>query len=200
MAVKVNMEPRPEENMCIGCEMYCCSLYAELTSYDILRIAIGEKKEIDSFVDWTPAEADDALAFRCEGKMVKFVLKHGGTHCIFFRKDEPLKCSVEPHKPSVCLAYPFSLRSGKLMGNALCPPGNLLRADSVKMSQEVLADCRWEVDSYYDIVADWNLVSDGSEDIEDFLRFASAEMDLEMNPLGSLFRKARRKFLRAFWG
>jgi Fe-S-cluster containining protein len=192
--MKVSIE-KPQSNMCYGCEVYCCTLLVELTSYDIFRIAIEQVKDPDDFVDVLFAEPGDLNVFRANGIMVKLALKHKGKYCVFFDREAKLKCTIDKSKPSLCLAYPFS-SGGSILSDALCPKENLKKAHSAKMSPEALADCKWELDRYIEIVQDWNMLSDGSQSVNDFLRFAAAEMTRESSPAGSIYRKARRAIIK----
>jgi Fe-S-cluster containining protein len=198
MALKVNFaQAKPETgNMCYGCPVYCCELTVELTIYDIIRIAVLENKQIDDFVSALYAAPDDLYSFRAEGKFLQLVLRHNNGACVFFKREEKLKCSIDSSKPAHCLAYPFSFRTGKLRTDVLCPKENYAMADSAKMSPDVLADCRWEEARYLEMVDDWNLLSDGSENIERFLRFAVSEMELEKTLWGRSLRKVKRSLLR----
>jgi Fe-S-cluster containining protein len=200
MAVKVNFKktqnPKPETNMCYGCPVYCCELTVELTIYDIIRIYVLENREIDDFVSAIFAAPDDLYSFRTEGAFVQLVLKHENGACVFFKRHEKLKCSIDQSKPAHCLAYPFSFRTGKLRTDVLCPKENYAKADRVKMSAGILADCRWEEERYLEMVHDWNLLSDGSGSIQDFIRFAVSEMEKEKTPSGRLLRMAGRSLLR----
>ncbi|HSB46837.1 MAG TPA: YkgJ family cysteine cluster protein [Candidatus Bilamarchaeum sp.] len=189
-------KPGPEANMCFGCAVYCCELFVDLTIYDILRISVLEKRNIDDFVSAMYAEPDDIYSFRAEGKFIQLVLKHVDGACVFFRRHEKLKCSIDSSKPALCLAYPFSFRTGKLRSDILCPKPNLALVHSAKMSPQALEDCKWEDERYQEIVEDWNILSDGSESIEKFLRFAVSEMELEKTPLGRARRRAGSALLR----
>jgi Fe-S-cluster containining protein len=197
MAVKVEME-RPTTNMCLGCPGHCCKLVVDLTSYDMFRLALLEGKAMDSFAQLVLAEDDDAFAFKCLGKMVKFILKHKKDgFCVLLDDGASLKCTVEGSKPAICLAYPFSLRDGKplLRDDALCPPVNRLLSGRLKMSVPVLEDAGWEWARYQEFVDDWNLKAKGDEKPEDFLRFAAKETELEKTPLGRIRRGISRRLL-----
>lgn len=198
MAVTVKYgAPAPDSgNMCYGCQVYCCELNVELTIYDITRIMVQEGREIDSFVTAQYAGPDDLYAFRADGVMNQLALRHEKGACVFFRREEKLKCSIEKSKPSICLAYPFSFRTGKLRNDVLCPKENLAKADRVKMDAGTLEACRWEEERYLEMISDWNLVSDGSENIERFLRFAMSEMELESTFLGRQLRRMKRAIRR----
>jgi Fe-S-cluster containining protein len=199
MAVKVNFVQAKTENetknMCHGCSVYCCELIVELTVYDILRIMILENKKIDDFVSAHYADPDALYSFRADGIFNQLTLRHINGACVFFKKEENLKCSIDKSKPAHCLAYPFSFRTGKLRNDVLCPKENLAKTSRVKMSPEVLAYCRWEEERYLEMVDDWNLLSDGSESIEQFLRFAVSEMELEKTFVGRHLRKVKRSLL-----
>ena len=197
MPTKISLE-KPQTNMCFGCEVYCCALIVELTSYDIFRIVMEQGRDSDDFVDVLFAEPEDAIGFRAGGMIVKLALKHKGRYCVFFERDAKLKCTIDKSKPALCLAYPFD-SEGRIRKEALCPAENLKRVHSAKMSPEALADCKWELERYIEIVNDWNRVSDGSQGVNDFLRFAAREMAAERSPAGSFYRKARRSVMRALF-
>lgn len=199
MAVNVKVAPPPAEsqNMCSGCPGHCCRLRVDLTSYDILRITAIEERAPHEFAEAVIAAEDDALAFKSDGGMAKFVLRHRiNGWCILFNEKKELSCTIERSKPAICLSYPFSLVDGKsaLRANILCPQKNRLMADKVKMAPSVLEDGIWEFLRYQEMVDDWNTVARGDESPEDFLRFAASEMDLERTPLGRIIRKLKRGF------
>ncbi len=180
--------------MCEGCPGHCCRLVADLTTYDIVRIAVQESLRPQDFVEFVRAKDNDAFAFRSRGELAKFVLKHKGGGCTFLKGGLRMNCSIESSKPAVCLAYPFGLAGGKpvLLRKALCPQKNLAMADHAKMSEAVLADCDWELHTYAEIVADWNRASGGNGTPEQFLAFAAREMELEKTAPGSFYRKLLR--------
>lgn len=198
MSVKVVLpleSPKPGTNMCSGCPGHCCRLRVDLTSYDIFRIAAIEKRRPGEFAEAIAAKGDDALAFKADGIMAKFILKHRQNGwCMLFNEKKELSCTIEHSKPAICLSYPFSLVGGvsTLRQNILCPPKNRLMADRAKMSPTVLEDGIWEFSRYQEMVDDWNLTAKGDETPDDFLVFAASEMDLERTPLGRIIRKAKR--------
>jgi Fe-S-cluster containining protein len=186
-----------DANMCSGCPGLCCTTpIADLTSYDVFRIAAQEGRPIEEFAELRVAKPDDAFSFKFGKQMVKIVLKKKYDACVFYNGLGPLYCSVEKSKPSVCLAYPFFLREGKtyVQERTLCPQKNLAAADLAKMSPQALKDCRWEFDRYAEIVDDWNATADESGTLDGFFKFASDEMELEMSILGSLRRRLMRFF------
>jgi Fe-S-cluster containining protein len=202
MAVKVNFAQaetsgKTGENMCMGCPGHCCKLLVDLTSYDIFRIVILEKKDQRDFIEAVYAESDDAYAFRAEGAMVKLVLKHKESgYCVLFNENDKLGCSIEGSKPAICLMYPFCGDGHTFQSKALCPPENRLKADYAKMSTDVYKDAIWEFQRYQEIIDDWNAKSDGSETPADFLKFAASEMDLEQTAWGRPIRKLKRSIRR----
>ncbi|HSB46838.1 MAG TPA: YkgJ family cysteine cluster protein [Candidatus Bilamarchaeum sp.] len=196
-AIPASGGAKPETNMCAGCPGYCCKLLVDLTSYDLFRLVILEKKDALEFVEAVYAARDDAYAFRAEGSMVKLVLRHKENgYCVFFNEKEKLGCSVEEGKPAICLMYPFCGDGRSFQSNALCPSENRRRADYAKMSKEVYMDAIWEFQRYQEIIDDWNTKSDGSENTADFLNFAAAEMELEKSPLGRQVRRLKRSIRR----
>ncbi|MEW6723142.1 MAG: YkgJ family cysteine cluster protein [Candidatus Micrarchaeota archaeon] len=206
MPVKVNLDaksPKPQpENMCLGCPTLCCKNHiVDVTTYDIFRLAAEKGKDMAGFVEWIYASREDAFGFRCEGVMVKLVMKFEKGSCVFLDEGRALSCTVEESKPSVCLKYPFSAERGQsvMRPEALCPLPNRMRADAVKMSPKVLEECDWELERFGEMVEDWNLISDGSENLENFVMFAANEMALESNPVGRAFRKAKRALLRSLF-
>jgi Fe-S-cluster containining protein len=190
--------PRPEtSNMCLGCNVRCCSLIIDLTIYDIIRIAVIRRLPPEGFVTIVRAEDDDAFAFRALGTKVKAVLKQGRGTCMFMDSSASLKCTNEEAKPAVCLAYPFALFNGKpvLRTDVVCPAENLLRADTGKMSANTLMDYLWERNHHVGFVNDWNAAARGDETADEFFKFADKEMELEKTPWGSFYRKLRRSVL-----
>lgn len=190
--------PQPGTGMCAGCPGLCCTTpIADLTSYDIFRIEAAEGKRMEDFAELKVAGAGDAFAFRWGSKMVKLVLKKRYAACVFFDSRKTLGCTIEKSKPSVCLAYPFFLRgeSIEIQERLLCPKDNIRRADNAKMSASALRECRWEFDRYAEIVGDWNLTAGHEDDLNDFFKFASRQMELETSPIGIIQRKLERFFM-----
>lgn len=192
MPVKVQIVDSTERGMCNGCASHCCKLTVGVTTYDVFRIMMEEKKDAAEFMYVAEADWDDAFAFRAQGKLAKIILKHRGDSCVFL--NEKQECTIEKSKPYVCLAYPFSLKDGALFmrPEALCPLENKARADTHKMSVDVLKDAQWEWDRYQEIVDDWNRSARGDEKPSEFIIFAGREMELEKSHWGSFLRKARR--------
>lgn len=170
--------------MCHGCGAGCCRLVADLTPFDIGRIAHIEKRKTDEFVALMKAKPDDRLAFRAQGGYVKTVLKRIGGKCVFLG-DGPLKCAIESSKPAVCLIYPFSVSYGGpyVRREALCPQENRQRADFSKMSVEALKDCFWETGRYAESVRAWNKYAKGNETPEQFFAFAANDIDSDRSNL-----------------
>ncbi len=199
MAVKVALvKPPKAPNMCSGCKVHCCKLVVDLTSYDMFRLSILQGLPLTEFTDLRRAQDDDSFAFRTNLGMVKFVLKRKPSgFCHFVDEGADLKCTAEDAKPSICLAYPFSLRDGKavMREDAMCPPANKLLADHVKMSVPVMEDAVWEWDRYQEFINDWNLGADGKKGPEDFLKFAASQIELEKTSWGRAYRKAVRWIL-----
>jgi Fe-S-cluster containining protein len=184
---------KPEFSMCAGCAGWCCSLYPELTTYDVVRIMELGGKDILEFLDFVEAQEDDALPFKACGQLVKMTLKRRGSSCIFFDNKSPLKCSIHDSKPAVCLAYPYTFISsdGTMMKRVICPKENLRKSDGA-LDKSTVHDARWEFERYSEFVADWNASARGDEEVKEFFAFAAREMEAEKTPLGSLLRKARR--------
>ncbi len=195
--IKMSSVPDPQ-NMCRGCPAPCCKLLVELTTYDVIRIALFEKKALGEFMEAVEAKEDDAYFFKALGKKAKLVLKHRGGFCVFLNSSKGLKCGIEYSKPSMCLAYPFELHNGvvRMSSNLLCPPKNKALADYAKASKDTLEDFRWEWKRYQEVLDDWNRIACGHETPKDFLEFALDETGLECSFLGSVYRRIRRPLLK----
>lgn len=183
-------------SMCSGCQITCCTLRIDLTSYDIVRIARYAGKAADDYTGWVQAEADDPCAFKTKEGFVKFSMhKNEDGTCVLFDRFGDVHCSIDDFKPGVCLDYPFTLENGipTLRGDSICPKANLDRADRAKMSKEALEATKWEVERYMEFVEDWNKSAKGTEDSNDFLIFAMKEMYKESGFLSSFLRHMRRK-------
>jgi len=190
----------PISSMCQNCRVCCCRLTVDLTTYDIARIAIIEKKPPVHFVTYCKAAEDDRCAFRALGTWIKLEMRQSRGRCVFYDPKKQLGCFIENSKPALCLIYPFHLGSDGpvLRKNPLCPPERLMLVDKKKMSAEVLKDANWEHERYFEFVDDWNSSAMGNETPDDFVSFAVREMILEKMPLGSVFRKIRRKIKQRF--
>jgi uncharacterized protein len=198
MATTIKME---SQNMCFGCQSLCCRISAAITTYDILRVVEATGKPVNEFVQYCPVEKD-ALGFKALNGRMEFYLKREQDSCVFLKGRPQAVCTIEDFKPGVCLTYPFSLRNGEvsIRKEALCPPGNMKRADYEKMSLEALDDCQYELDIYVEIIEDWNALAKGDERPEEFLDFSVKELDLVQKPLlGPHMRRLRgslRKILK----
>ncbi len=196
MGVKVRMIEEKPQSMCLGCKVRCCTLTIDMTVYDMARLAVFAGKRVEDFLQYADAEPDEIFAFRSLGKLVKLILrkKEDGL-CMYFDASRGLYCTVEDAKPSACLAYPMELaEDGRLAvrKDAMCPAGNLKRADYVKMSREVVSNYIWERDRHAEFVADWNMSARGDERPEAFLKFAASEAELERTAWGRAVRRAKR--------
>lgn len=183
-------------NMCAGCDSRCCRLRVDLTSYDILRIALFAGKDVSKFVLSLEAKPEDDLAFRCNGKLAKLILAPGDGPCVFLRKSGALRCEVQDAKPAICITYPYEVRGGSICfrNDAACPKTKRILTTPAGISPNELEDACWEFDRYCEFVADWNVLAKGGERAEDFLNFAFREMHMEQSFPGSLLRMAKRAF------
>jgi hypothetical protein len=186
----------PDSSFCDGCPGHCCSLFPELTVYDVFRLALSQKRELPEFLLLHYAQDDDAYPISISGKMVKMTLERGGNKCIFFDKGAPLKCSVQDAKPGICLAFPYMYLDGSALDTdkVPCPAPNAARFRWTEAQKAILADAKWELDRHSEIISDWNSSARERKDLAEFLRFAAREIEYEKTPLGSLTRKIRRAF------
>jgi|GEM_PF-3104935 len=185
----------PNASLCIGCPGPCCSLYPELTVYDVFRLALSQSKPLSDYVIMHYTHDDDAIPISISGKTVKMTLTHENGKCIFFDDSSGLKCSIQDVKPGICLEYPYVFLDGGLKGGQVpCPKANLERLAWTEEQDRILVDSRWELDRHMEIAADWNAVSGGKKDLSEFLKFAAREIEYEKTPWGSAIRKIKRAF------
>jgi Fe-S-cluster containining protein len=190
-------EPDAEcgQNMCLGCDERCCSLLVELTTYDIARICLFERKK--DFVVAALTKKNNPAAFRALGKSLRLAMKRKDKNCMFMDRSRELKCSINASKPSLCQIYPFELHEGEatIRNGTSCPEKNREKADHGEATVRSLEDYLWEWERYFSMVADWNRFARGDETIDEFLDFVLRETELETSALGSLYRKLRRPFI-----
>lgn len=182
------------QNMCEGCTIPCCRMDIRLTSYDIVRIMLGQGRKPGSFAILVEDE-DSPESFLALGRKIRFMMKYGRSgFCVLHNAKRKLKCTAEEVKPAVCLVYPMGLMDGRpvVRADAICPVSSLKKADFSKMSKSTLEDACWELERYWEIVGDWNASAKGNEEPEDFFRFALGEMHLESSIPGSVQRRMRR--------
>ncbi|MBU0527552.1 YkgJ family cysteine cluster protein [Candidatus Micrarchaeota archaeon] len=195
MGTSIKME---SQTMCTGCPGHCCKINAEVTAFDIARIAILEKMEIIDFVH--ASESSDEYGFKALGSKYSFILMHKNNACIFYNKKNGIGCSIEDSKPSVCLAYPFSITQGipVLRDDVLCPPMNFKLADWEKMSKKIIEDYFWEWEQYLLIMDNWNSFSKGTEKPHEFLEHALWSIERRKSPFGQLHYHAHILFKKYF--
>jgi Fe-S-cluster containining protein len=195
IVMKIPNPSGQDASFCAGCPGFCCSLYPELTVYDVFRLALSQGKPLPDYLILHYTREDDAIPVSISGKNVKMTLIHDGDKCIFFDEDSRLKCSVQDAKPGICLAYPFGyLPGGVIKSDQIpCPDANTARLKWTEEQNGIAADAKWELDRHMEIVADWNGMA-GGKDLGEFLRFAAKEIEYEKTPWGSLVRKIRRVF------
>ncbi len=194
--VSITLEPsrrNPNASLCFGCPGTCCSLYPELTVYDVFRLALSQSKPLSEYMILHYTHDDDAIPISISGKNVKMTIIHEDSKCVFFDDNSELKCSIQEDKPGICLAYPYVFLDNRL-NRVPCPKINLERLTWTEEQDRLMIDSRWELDRHKEIASDWNATSGGEKDLGEFLKFAAREIEYEKTPWGSAIRKIKRVF------
>jgi len=157
-------------NPCALCSARCCTdLYITVTIFDIIRIAERTRKKPEEFSQLYPLrlinfDNDTVLEFHDKKYMEEHILCLNSHPCLFL---EGRKCSIHGFSPSVCRAFPKGI-DGRFK-TRLCPfPAGLLFRVS-GLGADVRETYSWELDTYKEIVAEWNRKKGKGAGCMDFL-------------------------------
>ncbi len=165
---------------CKGCGVSCCShYYIPLSAVDVFLIST---RGWDDFLFIEEKGKDDGNCFKIKGKNYALRMKkrvQGG--CVFMNENGSYCCGIERCKPSVCAAYPFKRKDGKIvmMENRVCPAGRKPTKRDLKEAEGVLRNYEYEWGLHRRMAARWNgsfLSRHGWPEL--FIPYAMVQMNL----------------------
>lgn len=146
---------------CPRCADCCRVVRVPLTDADLRRLNAGTGIEPAALVEWLgpddidmTGEPETFVALRPGRRLM--VLKHGSDGCQFLTEE---RCSVYPHRPSTCAAYPFELSEGPGVPSVIRLPGAICEPDALPAPEEVSRAnglVTEELRSYAERVVEWN--------------------------------------------
>jgi len=120
---------------CDRCDGRCCHAYlVRVTGYDAWVISSALDLPMEDFLSYLPVPEGSAPGFMLDRSGATYGLAlrqrpgEGETACVFLRTqpDGRGRCSIYPHRPLVCRAFPAALDGGRaaLREELVCPPGS----------------------------------------------------------------------------
>jgi Fe-S-cluster containining protein len=155
-------------NPCATCGACCRSYIVPVCGYDVWRISASQRLAPEQFLVPIPQNPPRSDGFLLEKDAPPYGLaldKRGRFHpnqpCIFLveLKGGHSRCGIYAHRPTVCQAYPMTLRDGETTQypDALCPPGSWPEAAVRRPSwREAIARRTLHFAIYEDVVSRWN--------------------------------------------
>lgn len=143
---------------CERCGHCCRTIRVPLTEADLRRLTGASRLAAEQIVEWcAPNEIDmegepETFAHVREGRRI-MVLSHVNGACRFLQDE---RCSVYPHRPTACAAFPFFVEAdgsaiGRLPGP--CEPTSVPNPGHVR---QVSATLSCELESHAWRVHAWN--------------------------------------------
>lgn len=120
---------------CDGCDGRCCHAYlVRVTGYDAWVISSALRLPMEAFLSYLPSPEGSGAGFMLDRSGVTHGLALGQrpgereTACVFLRTlpDGRGRCSIYPHRPLVCRAFPAALQGDgvAVREELVCPPGS----------------------------------------------------------------------------
>ena len=167
---------------CISCHTNCCKEYVIfVNAHDIYRLSVGSGLAPESFLEIYGAKDFDLGINVTEG-LLDLALKQKDGACMFLEETKDIfRCTVNDFKPSVCKAYPFQMKNGKLiqMSNKMCPVEWDTKEFEAMMHTHLKKDeVEWKF--YDELVLEWNKKYGVKKSLAEFLKFMLDRVGLEI--------------------